>query len=223
MRTSAVLCCLFFLLSLAAAQAHDVSGTVQIILKGDKPKSDISAVIVYLELPENVKAAPSSRREYEMATKNKQFSPRAVAVPVGAAVNFPNSDPIYHNIFSVSAPNQFDLGLYKGGESKTKIFEAPGIVRVFCNVHPQMTATIIVANTPYFTTADKQGAFSFGNIPDGNYLLKAYADEGQSSQRIEVKDAVLNVTVKIDARNYKQLPHKNKFGKDYSADENERY
>ena len=223
MRRLAILCSLFLLFIFAVAEAHDVSGTVQIMLKGDKPKSDLSTVIVYLEQPENPKAAPSSHREYQMATKNKQISPRALAVPVGAVVNFPNSDPIYHNLFSVSAPNQFDLGLYKGGESKTKAFEAPGIVRVFCNVHPQMTATIVVANTLYFTTADKQGAFSFGNVPDGNYLLKAYADEGQSSQKIEVRDTALNVPVKIDARSYKQLPHKNKFGKDYSTDENERY
>jgi plastocyanin len=162
MRTLLVFCALFLFLIFNVAQAHDVSGTVQIMMKGDKPKSDLSDVIVYLEQPEGTRPlAAATHRDYEMSTRNKQFSPRALAVPVGAAVNFPNYDPIYHNLFSVSSPNQFDLGLYKGGQSKKKSFDAPGIIRVFCNVHPQMTATIVIANTPYFTTTDEQGAFAF--------------------------------------------------------------
>jgi len=220
-----VLLALFVLFIVAAAQAHEVSGTVQVVLKGDKKKQDLSGVVIYLENTgvSSKTAGSFSKREFEMATRNKQFQPRSLAISAGAVVTFPNLDPIYHNIFSVSAPNQFDLGLYKGGENRKKSFGAPGIVRVFCNVHPQMTATIIVSGTPYFTTADKQGNYSLGNIPSGSFLLKAYSEEGQSSQKIDVRDQPLTVALIIDGKSFKKVPHKNKFGKDYSAEDNEGY
>lgn len=215
---------LLLFVMLAPAQAHEVLGKIEIILKGEKKKSDLSNVIVYLDqIQSDVKLSPNElKKKIEMATKNKQFTPRALAVPVGAIVNFPNYDPIFHNLFSVSRPNDFDLGLYKGGASKSKTFDSPGIVRVFCNVHPQMTATIIVINSPFSTTTDKEGNFSLGIIPWGSFTLRAYAEEGQASQRIDVKDQPIRVNLTIDGRAYKKIKHKNKFGKDY-AGEDERY
>ena len=215
----------FVLLSALCLEAHEVSGTVEIIQKGDKKKTDLSSVIVYLD---QIKAdpgipEPDHKKTYEMSTKNKQFAPRSMVVPLGATVGFPNFDPIFHNIFSVSRPNDFDLGLYKGGASKSKIFESPGIVRVFCNVHPQMTATIVVSNTSFHTHADKAGSFSLGLVPSGTFFLRAYAEEGQVSERIEVKDVPLKMALTIDAKSFKKIPHKNKFGKDYSTSEDERY
>ncbi len=219
-----VLTIVIFLLQLALADAHQISGTVEVLLKGEKKKQDLSAVLVYLELADAGKTVPGAgSKDFEMATKNKQFQPRLMVVPVGAMVNFPNFDPFYHNLFSVSSPNQFDLGLYRGGESKKRSFSAPGIVRVFCNVHPQMTATIVVSNTPYFTSADKQGNYSLTNVPSGTFYLKAYSEEGQAMQTIVMKDQPLAIPLSIDGKSFKKLPHKNKFGKDYSTDENERY
>lgn len=215
----------FVLFSALWLDAHEVSGTVEIIQKGDKKKTDLSSVIVYLDQiqVDSGIAAADHKKTYEMSTKNKQFSPRSIVVPLGATVHFPNFDPIFHNIFSVSRPNDFDLGLYKGGASKSKVFDSPGIVRVFCNVHPQMTATIVVSNTPFQTNADITGSFSLGQIPSGTFFLRAYAEEGQVSQRIEVKDASLKMNLTIDAKSFKKIPHKNKFGKDYSVGEDERY
>lgn len=204
--------------------AHDVSGTLEVILKGDKKKDDLSTVVVYLdELKETVAFSAEMKKDFLMSTKNKELSPRAMAIPLGAKVVFPNYDPIFHNLFSVSVPNDFDLGLYKGGASKSHSFAKPGIVRVFCNVHPQMSATIVVANSPYFTNVDKSGNFSLGEIPDGTYMLRAYAEEGQTEQKIQVSNTPLKVKLSIDGRNFKKLKHKNKFGKDYSTDENEKY
>jgi plastocyanin len=216
---------ILFLLFTAQVFAHEVSGTVGVVLKGDKKKTDLSSVIVYLDpLKTDSKISSAAlKKQYDMSTKNKAFVPRSLAVPVGATVNFPNYDSIFHNLFSVSAPNQFDLGLYKGGASKSKVFERPGIVKVFCNVHPQMTSTIIVSASPYFTLADKTGNFSLGLIPSGAFVIRAYADEGQSFQQIEVGDTPLKVHLTIDAKNFKKVPHKNKFGKDYSTNEDERY
>jgi plastocyanin len=204
--------------------AHDVSGTLEVILKGEKKKDDLSSAVVYLdELKEAVVSLAEMKKDFSMTTKNKELNPHAMAIPVGAKIVFPNYDPIFHNLFSVSAPNDFDLGLYKGGASKSHSFTKPGIVRVFCNVHPQMSATIVVANSPYFTNAGKNGSFRLVEIPDGNYMLRAYTEEGQTEQKIQVSTTPLNVKLSIDGRNFKKLKHKNKFGKDYTTDENEKY
>jgi plastocyanin len=214
---------LFFFCS-ALCAAHEVSGTIEVVLKGDKKKDDLSSVVVYLDEVRTTSAvAGESRKDFSMSTKNKQLSPRFMVIPVGAKIDFPNYDPIFHNLFSVSAPNEFDLGLYKGGASKSHSFAKPGIVRVFCNVHPQMSATIVVANSAFFTSANKTGTFSLGEIPNGTYLLKAYTEEGQTEQRIQVSESPLKVKLSIDGRNFKKVKHKNKFGKDYSTDENEKY
>ncbi len=208
----------------SVSYAHDVSGTLEIILKGDKKKDDVSSAVVYLdELKEATVTPAEMKKDFSMSTKNKELTPRAMVVPIGAKVAFPNYDPIFHNLFSVSVPNDFDLGLYKGGASKSQTFTKPGIVRVFCNVHPQMSATIIIANSSYFTTADKSGNFNLGQIPDGTYMLRAYSEEGQAEQKIQVSTTPLNAKLSIDGRNFKKLKHKNKFGKDYSTDENEKY
>jgi plastocyanin len=212
----------FFLV--AQLEAHEVLGQVQIVLKGDKKKTDLSSVILYLEPVVHTAIPPEVlKKNFSMSTKNKQFTPRALAVPVGAGVRFPNYDSIFHNIFSVSSPNQFDLGLYKGGTSKTQSFQHPGVVKVFCNVHPQMSATIVVTASPHYTVADQAGAFNFGLIPNGTFQLRAYADEGQTAQKVVVGEKPLQVNVTIDGRNFKKVRHKNKFGKDYSSEGNERY
>jgi plastocyanin len=217
MRLFAILAILLFTLD---AHAHEVSGSVQILLKGEKKKSDLSSVILYLEpVSRPAGQPPAPTKNFTMSTKNKQFSPRVLAVPAGASVHFPNYDSIFHNIFSVSAPNRFDLGLYKGGASKTQIFRQPGLVKVFCNVHPQMSATIVVASSPYYTIAEKSGAFSLGDIPNGAFQLRAYAEEGQATQKIVVSDKPLQFELTIDGRNFKKVKHKNKFGKDYNEDE----
>jgi len=215
---------LLLVLFSSQAFAHEVSGTIDIVLKGDKKKTDLSSVIVYLDSSNESKISPEAlKKNFTMATKSKQIIPRVLAIPVGAAVQFPNFDSIFHNLFSVSSPNQFDLGFYKGGDSKTQEFQHPGVVKVFCNVHPQMTATLVVSTTPYYTVADQQGNFDLGNIPNGTFQLKAYSDEGQAMQQITVGDKPVSFHLTIDGRNFKKLRHKNKFGKDYSTDENERY
>jgi len=221
MRRLTVLLSLFFCVN---AFAHEISGTVEVLLKGGKKKNDLTTVVVYLSQSKEWKIPDSVlKNTFSMATKNKQFIPQVLAVPVGATVDFPNYDSIFHNLFSVSAPNQFDLGLYKGGTSKTNMFDAPGIVRVFCNVHPQMTATIVVTDTPYFTTADKDGNFSLGDIPNGSYEVHAYTEEGQASSKVEMNAAPVKLSLTVDASKYKKLPHKNKFGKDYPSDTNASY
>ena len=207
------------------AAAHDISGTVEVVLKGDRVKDDLSAVVVYLDQikDEPIMPALALKKDFAMETRNKQLSPRVLAVPVGATVNFPNIDPIFHNLFSVSRPNDFDLGLYKGGTSKSRTFAVPGVVRVYCNVHPQMSATIVVANSSYYTLAERSGSYRLGDVPAGSYVIRAYAEEGQAEQQIEVGTSPMKVKLTINGKNFKKIKHKNKLGKDYPTDENERY
>lgn len=214
---------LIFVSSILAA--NDVTGKVDIVLKGDKEKADLDSTIVYLQPSAGKADIPSAevKKAYTVRMKNKQFTPQAIVIPVGATVDFPNDDAIYHNIFSVSTPNQFDLGLYKSGASESKTFSAPGEVKVFCNVHPQMTGTILVVQSPYYTMTDKEGNYSLSNVAPGIYEIKAYSEEGQTSQKIDIRQNSIKVMLTIDGKGYKKLPHKNKFGKDYNTDENEKY
>ena len=84
----------------------------------------------------------------EIGTADKAFSPHVLVVPVGSTVSFPNHDPFNHNVFSLSEENPFDLGLYGRGETRSVRFTRPGIVRVYCNVHAQMSALVVVRDSP---------------------------------------------------------------------------
>ena len=157
-----------------------------------------------------------------MIQKNKMFTPHVLAIPVGASVSFPNFDPIFHNAFSNFNGQIFDVGLYKPGSSRTVAFKREGVVRVFCNIHPQMSAVIVVLKTPYFAVSDKNGAFEISGVPSGEYHLRVFHERAAR----ETLDALArNITVDsepIDLRalaisesGYLQVPHTNKYGKDY--------
>lgn len=173
-----------------------------------------TSVVVYAE-PLNARQVQPGR--FKVAQKNKSFSPRVLAVPVGSTVSFPNEDLIFHNVFSLSRPNPFDLGLYRDGESKDRTFTAPAVYRVFCNIHPQMSATILVVPTPYITEVDNTGSYRF-DLPAGRYRITAWGERSNQPSTVEV-------TVGTDAQNVSDLSldepqtadatHKNKFGQDY--------
>jgi hypothetical protein len=165
-----------------------------------------------------------------MKQASKRFQPRVVAVPKNSTVEFPNADPIYHNVFSVSGANRFDLGLYRSGASKPKTFDSPGLVRVYCNIHPQMIGFVMVVDSDYFAVTPVSGEFSLPNVPAGERVLKVWHEEAPAelSIPITVKGSAVEAVgpIRIDVSAYKPEPHKNKYGKDYKpppADEDERY
>ena len=124
-----------------------------------------------------------------MRQRDKAFLPRVVAVPTGSAVSFPNEDKIFHNVFSLSDAAKFDLGLYKSGTSKTVVFERPGVVQVYCNIHPEMVATIRVVDTPYYAVTDPSGAFRIGDVPPGTHPIVAWlprSEEGRGTVTVVV-------------------------------------
>ena len=132
-----------------------------------------SRVIVYLEGPLPAGGA-AHRGVFRMDQVNRRFSPDLLVVPVGATVSFPNMDPIFHNIFSLSKAKEFDLGSYDKGDSRSVTFTKPGVVYVYCHLHPNMEGTIVVAPSHYFAQADASGHFHLAAVPPGEYTVVAW-------------------------------------------------
>ena len=116
-----------------------------------------------------------------MDQRNETFVPHVLAITTGTVVDFPNSDRIYHNVFSLSRPARFDLGRYAAGRSKSVRFDQPGIVRVFCDIHSHMNAFILVFSHPFFAVTDEDGRYHIDNVPPGTYSVVAW-NEGVSSE-----------------------------------------
>lgn len=152
-------------------------------------------------------------------TRNKVLEPHVTAIPVGSAVQFPNEDPISHNLFSVSSSNPFDLGLYRRGAGKTQTFQKPGVVNVYCNIHPKMSAVVHVMQSAHYVFADAAGAFTISDVPEGKYRLVAWSEQGGSNQReiVVAADVVPGVQISLDGRNFRDSKHMNKHGKPYQT------
>src|SRR4051794_5150525 len=153
-----------------------VSGKVDFLTKrGQRP--NLAETVVWAE-PVGVKAPKLTiTNSYEMVTRAKTLMPHVLMIPAGSTVAFPNQDPIAHNLFSLSPGNNFDLGFYRNGPGRARKFDAPGVVNVYCNVHPNMSAVIHVMPTPYYTFADATGAYSL-TVPAGKYRLVAWNELG---------------------------------------------
>ncbi len=199
----------------AVLRAGIITGKVELINKGGRKASDLSDVVVYVE-GARVKPRPATA---SMVMKGKAFNPRVVVVPVGGTVQFPNEDPIFHNAFSVSGDNRFDMELYKRPKVGSFTFQHPGIVKVYCNIHPQMSAVVVVRDNPLFTKAAADGAFTIENVPAGKYTVKAWHERGgEAGAEVSVTETgTAQAHFTLDGSTYKAVPHKNKFGKDYST------
>ena len=199
------------LIAAARADAVPVKGTVRTITR---PGVTAALAVVYAEPLAG--SAPRSARRATLTQKGKTFRPGVLAVPVGSTVDFPNEDPIFHNVFSLSPPAPFDLGLYRSGASRSRVFAQPGTWRVFCNIHPQMSALIVVTPTPYVTMTDANGAYTL-ELPPGRYRLTALSDRAAGvSADIDVSGAAASApNLQLDESAFVAVPHKNKFGQDY--------
>src|SRR5437899_10128087 len=152
-----------------------VAGRIVILEKDNKPSPDLSDAVLYLEAPATV-ATAAQPVTVEIAITDKTYAPHVVVVPVGSTVRFPNHDPFRHNVFSVSEPNQFDLGLYGRGDAKSHTFTNPGLVRVYCNVHPRMVAYVQVMANRYYGQPGTDGSFTIDNVPAGRYRLHVWPE-----------------------------------------------
>ena len=125
-----------------------------------------------------------------------RFDPEILVIPVGSTVSFPNGDPIFHNVFSLSKPKQFDLGYYPVGQSRTVKFDKAGVVQVYCHLHPQMSAAILIVDSSWYTQPDEDGTFPFLKIPAGTYELVAWhKSAGFFKRRVELSETG---SIKVD-------------------------
>jgi plastocyanin len=142
--------------------------------------------VVYLEeAPQAAFEAPAPGRAV-LDQRNEAFVPYVVAVTVGSTVDFPNSDRVYHNVFSLSKPRRFDLGRYPKGRSRSVRFDQPGVVRVFCEIHSHMNAFVLVFAHRYFASTDAEGRYRIEGVPSGTYTLAVWND-GQVRAHREVR------------------------------------
>ena len=203
--------CLWLAFAATPACAGPVSGVVRTLGRsGLVPAPSL----VYAERTDT--AAPRQSSRVTLRQKNKTFTPRLLGVPVGSVVDFPNDDIIFHNVFSLSGPQPFDLGQYRSGQSQSRTFTQAGTYRVFCNIHPNMSALILVVPTPYVVTTDADGRFVL-DLPPGRYRLSAVSERaGPASIEITAESGATQAApLTLDESAWVAVQHKNKFGKDY--------
>ena len=147
-----------------------------------------------------------------MDQRNLEFIPRVLPIPVGATVDFPNNDKVDHNVFSMSRTKKFNLGSYKAGESKSVVFDKPGIVELRCDVHAEMAAYILVMKNSYFAVTDKQGRFEIPDagaikqtgltgtedLPAGKYFVKTWHEKLKTQKKAVVVPETGDVTLQLD-------------------------
>ena len=149
------------------------------------PESERRHVVVYLRDAKPQKVAPT---RVSIVQRGETFIPRVVAVPVGSEVEFPNDDPIYHNVFSLSRAKNFNLGRYPRGTTKSVRFDKPGVVKVFCEIHSHMSATVMVFDHPWFAVPGEDGRFGLPAVPAGAQQITAWHERlGDTTMRVHVE------------------------------------
>lgn len=205
--------------------AANIVGRVELTSSQDpnvRKHQDYSGVVVWLDPASGAATVPAASHHAEMVQKNKTFLPHILAITVGTTVDFPNRDPIFHNAFSNYNGQVFDVALYPPGTSKSIAFRRDGVVRVFCNIHPSMSAVIVVLKSPYFAVSDKRGSLRITDVPPGSYQLHVFHERATDetlaglTRTIEIPAAGVDLPViSVSESGYLQLPHKNKYAKDY--------
>jgi plastocyanin len=140
------------------------------------PHGSVTDAVVFVESvsPAVDSALAASAPRPRLAQKDQSFVPRVLPIAVGTTVDFPNLDPIYHNVFSPSPLKRFDLGKYPRGQSKSVTFGRPGVVNVYCDIHSDMEAFVLVLPHHAFTQPSASGAFELPSLPPGSYVLRAW-------------------------------------------------
>ncbi len=175
--------CLGLMLALnhnTLAQEATVRGKITVIHQS-KSNLNNSEVVVWLT-PKQQMPLPTPPTGAALVQKNKRFSPHVLAVMQGTEVEFPNRDPYFHNVFSIYQGKPFDLGLYESGSSKRVEFVRPGVSYIFCNIHPEMSAAVVVLTTPYFTMTGPDGGYSIAHVKPGAYKLQVWYELSSESE-----------------------------------------
>jgi plastocyanin len=198
-------------------------------------RADESQVVVWLtplDAPaaNHPATAATAAKLPELVQRNKSFEPHIIVVQVGSLIQFPNKDPFFHNIFSMYDGKRFDLGLYEAGTSRSVKFDRPGVSFLFCNIHAEMSAVVIVVDTPYFAMSDRTGHLTIPNVPEGRYQMHVWY-ERSLPENLKALSRVVTISENthtlgpihvIDNPNF-TFAHKNKYGEDYVPPPTEGY
>jgi plastocyanin len=163
-----------------SATAGDIVGRVQ----APGANVDLSSFIVYVDVEGSF---PPPTRPVVLDQRALRFVPHVLPILVGTTVEFANSDPLAHNVFSISPAKRFNLGLYGHGASRRVRFDRPGVVELLCNVHQEMSAYILVLKTPYFARTAEDGSFRLSGVPAGNHRLGCWHERlGETARMVRV-------------------------------------
>ena len=157
------------------AASGSLRGKLRLAVEGSKI-ADAGPVVAYLEPLDGGAPPPVPAGVPKVNQKDARFSPQFLAIAAGQSVAMPNDDAIYHNVFSYSTPNEFDLGLYPAGESRKVTFRHAGVVRTYCSIHESMSGTIFVAPNAYFAVVRPTGEFEIRNVAPGRYRLTTWCE-----------------------------------------------
>ena len=166
------------------------------LLAVDSGITDVREVALYLADLRPQPADPDSLPRPAMHQVSIRFDPRVLAVPTGTTVDFPNLDPVFHNVFSYSPTKRFDLGRYGQNKSKSVRFDTAGLVKVFCDVHANMSAYILVVDTTFVVQPDATGSFAIEGIPEGRHRMTVWhPDRGEQVLEIDVGAGTTRVDI----------------------------
>ncbi len=208
--------------AVCAPAQQALKGHVQLTRNGH-PLTNASKAVLWLtpvgatvELPRQ-----EASQIPQLVQKNKSFQPSLLVIPVGGKVEFPNHDPFFHNVFSLFEGKRFDLGLYESGTTRFEQFDTPGVSFIFCNIHAQMSAVVIVLATPYYAISDARGEVSIPNVPPGRYQMQVFHSSVAPdalralSREITVAPGDSSLGTFTLTETDVTLAHKNKYGRDY--------
>lgn len=170
------------------------AGTIEGQVRPLASTPDLSNFVISVEDIEG--SFPAPQKPAVMDQKYLTFVPHVLAIQAGTTVEFPNSDPLSHNVFSISEAKRFNLGLYQRGVVRRMKFDKPGVVELLCNVHLEMSAYIVVVKNPYFARTDSDGKFRIDGVPPGKHRLRCWHERLESQeQNVEVpKVGTVSVT-----------------------------
>src|SRR5262245_43510917 len=200
---------------LAPSPSDFLEGVIELVEKAETVPGAGGAVVWYEPEGGAPHAAP---RTAQIGTREKRFLPRVTVVAPRSTVAFPNHDPIFHNVFSVSAGNRFDLGRYREGETRSTRLDKPGLVRVYCNVHEQMVAYVLVVESAFHAVADEAGRFRLDGLPPGRGTLVVWHERAGTRRIPTAIPAAESPRIRLDATVARGESHLNKFGRPYGAE-----
>lgn len=202
-----------------AASGAALGGKVTLLLP-PKVKIDPGGSVIWI--PGLTLSAPATAA-HSVTSRDKRFDPRVLAVPAGTKVTFPNVDSIYHNAFSLSPGNTFDVGLYRKGAARDVVMKNPGIVRVYCNIHPDMAASVVVVEGNAFSVVQADGSYRIEGIPPGRHEVHIWSDvAGEQVVPLTFEAGRLtDWSPALDATKYQRVNHTNKHGKAYPKAKND--